>query len=437
MIGDVDSSAIAIAAAAIGVSSVVLLLKLNESPPQKLSFDYGKVPPASLPLRIITSLPDFIRIPLLTKTAKPSPPRDAFDILGTNSPTDPYVKKWEILPGKIWGVRYFYLIDLEFKKGMEMILGGGDDTKKKAIENAPDHMKEILANDFEVSDKYDQLSEEERAKMGGDMFQDMFVAKIEEGLIIYNPCRMHPQIIEWINGLGKVKFIVSGSSSHTNHLPGTAVAFPNAKIICASAADAKCKFAGMRPADYLYDLSRDEALKQPKLYAGRGTMEDAREALNGHAALFHVRGDVATQALFFMVHNHLFEVDLMYTMSDDGKKESEFDTGTTINHSKWRIFYYSSITEKVAPIGYTIPIHRCLFMDPTAMLSKLGCDSPEKDGSSCTEMAQSLRKILKVIREPGVCKRVHCVHALSMNVEDFCQQIDKTWGWLDGKSLIV
>lgn len=179
--------------------------------------------------------------------------------------------------------------------------------------------------------------------MGGDTVQEMFVIKLDDGgLILYNPIRMHPQMVNWIKERGEVKFIISGSSAHTNHLPGTAATFPDAQIICASVADMKC--FDMRAADYLYDLRRDE--EPPRNYAGRGTLEDALEALGDKVKLFHIRGDVATQALFLLVHGHLFEVDLMYVPSEEGKKEWEFETGTSIMQTNYRIFTYTMITEK-------------------------------------------------------------------------------------------
>ena len=402
--------------------------------PQPLHILYYDKPPSfPFPMKVIAALPDWIRIPLLLKSSKPSPPKDSIDILG-HGKVDPYEKK-EVLPGTIWSVTYTSFVNPELKKMMSSFMSNKD----AAVANAPAHLKETLQTDLVASQQYEAMSEKERAELGGDSKQDMFIAKFdidgdENSLLIYNPVRLHPQIIDWISTLGTVKFIVSGSSSHTNHLPDAANVFPNAKIICASAADAKCQCVGMRQADFLYDLVRDQL---PNRYIGRGTYEDAKEALQGKARLFHIRGDVSTQALFVLVHKHLFEVDLLYKASEEKLKEMGFETGKSFQHSNHRIFYYSMITEKALPKGYIIPNYRCMMMDPTSLLaSKFLLDSPRLDGSSCVEMACNLRCTLKELSVKGVCDKVLSVHSSEMTRECFCQRINETWGWLDQKSLL-
>jgi len=408
----------------------------SEEQAKPLHVDYGEAISFPFPMKVIGALPEWIRIPLMVKGGKPALPRDSIDVLGQDSNVDPYEKS-EVLPGKIWSVRYSFLISPEFKKAMGSLFGNSN--KDAAIANAPDHLKNTLKNDIVAAEKYDAMSEKERAEQGGDSKHDMFIAKVnidgdDNALLIYNPVRLHPQMIDWINAIGEVKFIVSGSSSHTNFLPDAAKKFPKAKIICASAADAKCQGVGMKPADFLYDVVRDDV---PKRYSGRGTYEDAIEALQGQARLFHIRGDVCTQALFMLVHRYLFEVDLLYVSSDEKLKEKDFETGTTIEHSNGRIFHYMLITKKAYPIGYLLPMYRCMMMDPTNLLaSKLLIDAPKADGSSCTDMAESLRSALRELSQAGVCNQVLSVHALEMSRECFCQRINETWGWLDGKSLL-
>lgn len=405
--------------------------KQNEAKP--LHVNYGEATTFPFPMQVIASLPEWIRIPLMVKGSKPSLPRDCIDVLGQDSKV---YEKNVILPGKIWSVRYSYFSSPELKHMMKSMFGN-DNTA--AIKNAPDHLKETLENDIIAAEKYDDLPEKEKAEQGGDMKQDMFIAKInidgdENSLLIYNPVRLHPKMVDYINSLGQVKFLVSGSASHTNCLPDAAKLFPNAKIICASAADRKCQEVGMRPADFLYDVVRDEV---PARYSGRGTYEDAVEALQGQARLFHIRGDVCTQALFVLVHKHLFEVDLLYAPTDEKLSGKDFETGTSIQHSSIRIFFYSLITKNAHPHGYLVPKYRCLMMDPTSLLaSKLMIDAPKSDGSSSIDMAASLRTAIKELSQDGVCDQVLSAHCISMSSSNFCQRMDETWGWLDEMSLL-
>lgn len=393
-----------------------------------LLVDYGKTLSCPFPMKVIASLPEWIRIPLMIKASKPSPPRDSIDVLGQGSAVDPYEKK-VILPGKIWSVRYSFMMAPEFKKVAASLFGISN---VEANSNAPDHLKKTLETDLITTEKFEAMSEKARAEQGGDSEHGMFITKInvdgiENALLIYNPVRLHPQMIDWINQLGVVKFLVSGSASHTNFLPAAAKQFPNAKIICASAADLKCQGVGMRKADFLYDIVRGEEV--PKSFIGRGTYEDAVEALQDQARLFHIRGDVCTQALLVLVHKHLFEVDLLYVPSGDKLKETEFELGTSIQHSNRRIFYYSLITKKAHPFGYLIPKYRCAMMDPTSLFaSKLMINAPKADGTSVIDMAVSLRMAMKELSQDGVCDQILSVHALEMSRECFCQRIDETWG---------
>mmetsp|Transcript_27272 Transcript_27272/g.41984 ORF Transcript_27272/g.41984 Transcript_27272/m.41984 type:complete len:216 (+) Transcript_27272:146-793(+) len=215
MIPSTSSLAAALQTVAVGAVLYFWMRRRKSKPNEKakpLHVDYGKAISFPFPMKVIGSLPEWIRIPLMAKGSKPSPPRDSIDILGQDSEVDPYEKKL-ILPGKIWRVRYSYLMSPEFKKAMESLFGN---VNAAAIANAPDHLKETLEKDIAAAEMYETMSEKERAEQGGDSKQDMFIAKINidgdaNALLIYNPVRLHPQMIDWINTLGEVKFIVSGS----------------------------------------------------------------------------------------------------------------------------------------------------------------------------------------------------------------------------------
>jgi hypothetical protein len=73
-------------------------------------------------------------------------------------------------------------------------------------------------------------------------------------------------------------------------------------------------------------------------------------------------------------------------------------------------------------------------MDPSnAFAAKMSLNPPNKDGSSCTQMADSIGAALKQLHQPGVCERVHDAHSGSMTLASFSTLLGQTWGWLDEK----
>ena len=57
---------------------------------------------------------------------------------------------------------------------------------------------------------------------------------------------------------------------------------------------------------------------------------------------------------------------------------------------------------------------------------------PKTDGSSCKDMADSLRVALKQDFDKAVG-----VHFNTMDGNDFKKSIDANWNWLDGNSLLT
>ena len=73
-------------------------------------------------------------------------------------------------------------------------------------------------------------------------------------------------------------------------------------------------------------------------------------------------------------------------------------------------------------------------MDPSNVFAaKMSLTPPNKDGSSCTEMAESIGSTLKLLHQPGVCQSVHDGHVGSMSMSEFSTLFGQTWGWLDEK----
>mmetsp|Transcript_3899 Transcript_3899/g.7648 ORF Transcript_3899/g.7648 Transcript_3899/m.7648 type:complete len:442 (+) Transcript_3899:100-1425(+) len=393
-----------------------------------VEYEHPQFPTA---IKLIAMLPSSIRRYLLARGSAPSPYRDAIDVLGVDSAPDPY-DIVELERDKIWRVRYKFLRDPEIPKATKMLFGKSFDDADSVLANVPPELKDTVANDIEMARKEMDMSDEELIEKGCVTSQDMLVARLsttdartaEDQLLLYNPCRMHPRIVEWLDSKGFVAYIVSGSSSHTNQLPQASEAFPSANIVCAEVAQTKCMVAGMRQADYLY--TKEEDLKALNA-----------ELTKGGASLHFVAGDTFTHTAVALVHGHLFEVDLAYGHYC-GKhtlfsSEEHFNDGADNRAGENRLFYYTFVAPGASLNGYQ-PTFRCMAMDPSSTFSKLMLDEPKADGSSCREMAMSLRKVLALPFD--FVDMAHSSLDGSLPADEFRRSMDASWKWLDGDKLV-
>jgi hypothetical protein len=246
------------------------------------------------------------------------------------------------------------------------------------------------------------------------------------GLLLYNPCRMHPQVVDYVKSLGgTVRYIVSGSSVHTNQIPQAVAAYKDAKIILAESAELKCTAAGMRPADFIY--SDHDPTSNPRSY--RSAVAELEEY---GVQLFHVAGDVQTQTLVVIAHDHLFDTDL--TCYGNGHRWLYLDQVDWENPTAALNFaqtlYYAAISNSVVP-GY-LPNYRLMAMDPSSPFAKLMLDEPTVD--SCKQMAESLRQMLKL--KFSWVDNVHSKKQESLPASEFKRCVNQAWNWLDGNSLL-
>lgn len=240
--------------------------------------------------------------------------------------------------------------------------------------------------------------------------------------MIFNPCRMRPAVMKWLRELGDVAYIVSGSGYHTNHLPLTGKAYPDAKLVCAGIADAKLSAAGARRADYIYTDPQS---------LGR-----LNEALKGSGVSVHPIGGDPLQCALVSAHRHLLEADVAYGHPDGRWAACDLDSfkeGQSRNDSDARLFYYGSMHGDASPNGI-LPIHRYMMLDPTHPLGKMQLAPPRPDGSSCAEIAESLRSVLKM--DFVAVNMAHSTRREPMPAEEFRKCVDAAWRWLDGRSLL-
>mmetsp|Transcript_24857 Transcript_24857/g.52041 ORF Transcript_24857/g.52041 Transcript_24857/m.52041 type:complete len:439 (+) Transcript_24857:82-1398(+) len=396
-----------------------------------IRYDHPNLP---LPIRIIGKLPKAIRAPNLIKSSQPKPPKDAIDVLGKNDPSapDPY-DIVSIEEGKIWRVKYHFLADLEKAAGLEAITGKSFTDANTILANVPPEMKDIVAADLELQKRQLGMTQQERVEKKYLSSQNMLVARLDakdeesgkEKLLVYNPCRMRPSIMEWLDGVGTVSYIVSGSSAHTNQLCQASEAFPKAKIVCAELAEMKCTAIGMRNADFVY--TKKEDLKSL----------NAALANDGGAELHYVEGDTFTHAALVLVHGHLFECDLIYGRHCKtrmaGTSKEQFEDANRFSSASERSFWYTLIAGTASYTGCS-PTYRVMGMDPRSPFCGVLLECPKDD--SCSRMAGSLRKVIGLKFDAALMVHGGGDAPAGIPAEEFKKNIDANWNWLDGKPLI-
>ena len=421
-----------VALTAVGLTSAYLYRRSSKCSRQnENAFPYRyDHPPMPAAIKFIAMLPKSIRRSMAIKGSKPTPPKDAIDVLGEDnkSAPNPY-ETAEIVPGKIYRVRYSFLSDPKMGKMMKTLTGIDGEDSEATLANVHPDMKDIVAKDLEIAEKSRIMTEEERIEQGYFSKQDMMVTVLDtvgaktnkKELLLYNPCRMRPYVMEWLDSLGTVAYIVSGSSAHTNQMCQASEAYPDAKVVCAEAAEMKCMSVGMRGASYRY------------------THKEELEALNvelakGGAKLHFVEGDTFTHAALVQVHGCLFECDLTCYANHCGTRcvacsEKVWRDPNSIDGMNARLFYYVYFAPNVAPNGYT-PVYRFMGMDHTSPFTKMMFDEPKADGSSCSEMANSLRKVIAL--KFDMVLSAHSGYEKGMDGVDFRKTMDACWNWLDG-----
>ena len=413
----------------IAFSAIVIYHRQEK--PFHVKYEAPKYP---LALRIIANLPFFIRKRLLLAELAPKVPLDAIDFGITEKDEQLYDIK-EIEPDKIWRVRYTYPRDPNLVKVLANICGIDLEDESLLLQIENEKMRETVAREMKMSQDIEVENSnldcsKDKAKNfcfhGCNCTQDMLVARLndgENGLLLFNPCRIHPFIEKFLNEVGNVKYIVSGSSAHTNQLKQVWDKYPDARMVCAEAADMKCQSIGMRPANFLYTI-HDNTNK---------SFNCLKKELNEVGVdAYHVVGDVVAQALVLVCHNHLFEVDLLYGNGDRLAltDQSAWDDPNAKDINFWKWFYHGSIHSSAIP-GF-LPNHRVMSQDPSSLMAKLLLDPPHE--GSCKIMANSLREMLKL--QFDYVDSAHNLAEGSLSASTFRNVINETWNWLDGQSLL-
>lgn len=378
------------------------------------------------------SLPESTKMKLLASANAPpaTPPSDWFDNFGTN----PY-KVTEVVKGKVWTVQYtteaFFYFDPNAKMGFEL-LGMNYENEKSAsrvMRSAEMLGSQALARgDLKKNADLRQLIAEkgktaETVAAAGPNPINMVVVKLNNGdIMLYSPTRVREEtgFAEWLEGLGPVKWVVLGSSAHTLFIPSVYERYPNANYISSGVAWSKLnKFPSIKTAP---DFD----------YTQRSQLDSLNHLLKDEGVQFHfIEGDACTLALIPIAHRTALEVDIIYSRPGGGlfdKTKADLEAGGEELFGS-RLFKYGLASAPTSP-NDALPPYRFWFMDPANPIVPTLMSAPKKDGSSCTDMANSLRRVIEADFDQALG-----VHFTQMTGEEFRRSIDHNWGWLDGKPL--
>ena len=321
---------------------------------------------------------------------------DPYDCNGKN----PYHVK-EVLENKVWSITYDIeqtsITKTENRKqaGSLGFRPDSEEFKNKALNAAMKYGDEAVAvskNDVEKLKSWftrESFPKEEIFSIVGPKCLNMMVVKLNSGgLLLYAPVKVHMDakhlLVEFLESLGPVKYLVAASSAHTLFLPDAIKAFPDAKVAGPKQAEEKIKYINIvEKFDYVTD--EKDSLKQ------------LNESLaNEGVEIFELEGDRPCNAVLCVVDKTvLLECDVCYG-HHDGIGLMDLDAKT---FKKWRPedtitrnFKLTSIDKPNSKNGF-LPNYRFQLMDPNSM-GIMMYQQPAKDGSDRDKMAASIRNVL-------------------------------------------
>ena len=399
--------------------------------PKKLHVDYTSTADNGLLTLMTKILPKSTLYNLSVKMSAPkSRPLDVYETLGED-----HCEIIEVEKDKVWFATHvrggenpkgFKGIGLNpAQENYDKIMEAAKMLGEKTMEQAEKDWSSL--KDYVAIDPKDGTNGEYCKAYRQDSI--MVVVKLPNGeLMLYNPIPIHDgtRLGEWMKTMGEVKFIVIGSCYHTLFLPETLRKYPEAVCIGTKLSEDKLKAANALPKTRLdYNFLDEDDLKA------------ANEALSTTEIKFKlVKGDIMTHSIFLQAYQTGITVDLFYghhsVCSCDFCHSKGIFNGKDTDPAYFgtRLFDLRLVKKPNSPFGY-LPGYRFSGMDPTSALSKMASPRPANDGSSCKEMANSLREILRLDYT-----NVISIHWGFMSAEDFRLSINESWKWLDGSSLL-
>ena len=402
-------------------------------PKKKLHVSYDNPIDSILTFRIMAKcLPHRILKKLAISMSAPKKrPLDVYDVL-QEDPNEII----EIEESKVWLVTYKTGGTFKPKDGVKYGLSSEEKNYEKVMDAAKlggNEEVEQAKKDWKVFMDYcaivPAVGEQGQYLKANRMILNMVVVKLQSGgILLYSPIQVHDgtTLDKWLNDLGPVKYIVIGSCNHTTYLPSTISRYPDAIIIGTTVTEEKLKAV--------------DALPRQKLdynFLNASDIKSANDVLNSEGVVLkYIKGDVLEHAIFLIAFETGVECDLLYGHHDNCKcnfcKGQGIFEGTKSDPEYFllRLFGWRMMRKPNSPFGY-LPPYRFSAMDPTSTFSQFNWTPPASDGSSCNDMAHSLRDVLSTDY-----KTVVSVHWGIIPGGDFKISINKDWKWLDGSTIL-
>lgn len=363
---------------------------------------------------------------MIEEVGEAKTPLDGID-LGLES-YSPY-KFQTILDDRLWRVRYDCIFN--HKEDVDFFRYFGVDWEDPDLSAVPENLSQIVLADIADLQEEDRLKKEEgkevaakkKIQKGGADQKSMLVARLNSGgLLLYSPVRMQPELVKWLADLGEVKWIVAPDQNHVFWVGETVKQYPDATYMTSDAGNMKLS-------------SNSLARFADVMYSDPNSLEHAREILAAEGVqVAPCTSEVLHCPCALVVHGHLLSTALLF-----GDAENKQLLGITTEQwnapgypgAHGRLLYY--LVMKHSPNGY-LPPWRYVMMDPTHVFAMANVLHPKEDGSSCTELAEQLRHLCKLDFDAAL--DIDTAHHTPMPADEFRAYVDKTWNWLDGKSLL-
>lgn len=331
----------------------------------------------------------------------------------------------EIVKDRLWRVRYQFADKLTFTKDQQMIdwyASMNCSLQEPHFDKIPENMRQIVRDDLEAIQRLKQEGETSQIKEGATSSMDMFVVKLDSGgLLLYNPCCLHPEMVDFLAERGEVKWLLSPDCLMAQWLPKAVQAYPDAKLIASETMAEKMDSHHDLEVDYIYSDEED----LPKI----------KDILGSEGVpIIPMLGECTNQPACILAHGHLIHNSLIY-----GNLERDMWVNFTRDvwekpgfpGARMRIHYYQCMS---ASPNRLLPPFKFLHMDPTTYHGKVSIAHAQEDGSSSTQLAASIRELLKLDFE--YADDIYSCWQNSMPPDDFRTLVDASWNWLDGESLL-